>query len=166
VEQACWVSWGRDGGERRETKEAVVDNEDRVTGWWVFAGILLLIAGTLNIIWGIAAIAESQFFTATGAHYVFSSLKTWGWVTLILGSLIVLAGFSLFAGGSFGRWFGIFAAGLTAIVSLLDIRVLPFWSICVFALSVIVIYELAKGPETEAAQTSERPAMSEAHGVR
>ena len=131
-----------------------MDNADRVTGWWIFTGIVLTIVGTLNIIWGIAAIAESQFFTATGAHYVFSSLKTWGWITLILGVLVLLAGFSLFAGGSYGRWFGIFAAGLTAIGALLDIRVLPFWSICVFALCVIVIYELAKGPETEGPETS------------
>ena len=129
-----------------------MQNEGRVTGWWVFAGVLLTISGTLNIIWGIVGIAESQFFTATGAHYVFSDLKTWGWITLILGVLELVAGFSLFVGGSFGRWFGIFAAGLVAIGSLLDVRVLPFWSICVFALSVIVIYELAKGPEAEATE--------------
>ena len=89
-----------------------MDNADRVTGWWIFAGILLTIAGVLNIIWGIAAIAESHFFTATGAHYVFSNLKTWGWITLILGVLELFAGFSLFAGGSYGRWFGMIAAGL------------------------------------------------------
>ena len=122
---------------------AVVSNEDRVTGWWIFAAILLAIAGTLNIIWGIVGIGESQFFTATGAHYVFSSLKTWGWITLILGVLQVLAAFSLFAGGSYGRWFGILAAGLVAIASLLDIRVLPFWSICVFAIDLLVVYALA-----------------------
>ncbi len=130
-----------------------MDNEARVTGWWVFAGILLMIAGILNIIWGIAAIAESKFFTATGAYYVFSSLNTWGWITLILGVIELFAAFSLFAGGSFGRWFGIIAAGLVAIGSLLDIRVLPFWSICVFALSVIVIYELAKRPENQGPET-------------
>jgi hypothetical protein len=122
--------------------------EERVTGWWIFAGILLWISGFLNIIWGIAAIAESNFTTVAGAHYVFSNLKTWGWVTLILGVVEIIAGFSLWAGGSFGRWFGIIAAGLVAIGSLLDIRVLPFWSICVFALSVIIIYQLAKTPET------------------
>ena len=130
-------------------------NIDRVTGWWVFAAILLAISGTLNIIWGIVGIGESQFFTATGAHYVFSSLKTWGWITLILGTLELLAAFSLFSGGSFGRWFGIFAATLVAIGSLLDVRVLPFWSICVFALSVIVIYELAKSPEAAADEGAE-----------
>ena len=124
-----------------------MDNEERVTGWWVFAGILLMISGVLGIVWGIAAIAESKFFTATGAYYVFSNLNTWGWITLTLGVMEIFAAFSLFAGGSFGRWFGVIAAALVAIGALLDIRVLPFWSICVFALSVIVIYELAK-PET------------------
>jgi hypothetical protein len=119
-----------------------------VTGWWIFAGIMLAISGCLNIIWGIAAIAESHFVTVSGAAYVFSNMNTWGWVTLILGCLELVAAFSLWAGGSFGRWFGIFAAGLVAIGALLDVRVLPFWSICVFALSVIVIYQLAKAPET------------------
>ena len=121
--------------------------EDRVSGWWIFTGIILSIAGVLNIIWGIVAISESSFFTATGARYVFSDLKTWGWITLILGALQILAALSLFAGGQFGRWFGIFAATLAAIGALLDVRVLPFWSICVFALSVIVIYQLAKPTE-------------------
>jgi hypothetical protein len=113
----------------------------------LFAGILLGLAGVLNIIWGIAAIAESHFVTETGAQYVFSGLNTWGWITLILGVVLMLAAFSLFAGGTFGRWFGIFAASLTAIDALLDVRVLPFWSISVFALMVIVVYQLAKGPE-------------------
>ncbi len=141
-------------------------NEDRVTGWWVFAGILLGIGGTLNIIWGIVGIAESSFFTNTGARYVFSDLKTWGWITLILGVLELFAAFSLFTGGSYGRWFGIFAATFVAIGSLLDIRVLPFWSLCVFALSVIVIYELAKGPEAEAREASEGREASSAGQVR
>src|SRR5690242_21795667 len=108
---------------------------------------MLSIGGVLNIIWGIAAISESNFTTVTGAKYVFSSLNTWGWVTLILGALEILAAMSLFAGGGFGRWFGIFAASLVAIDSLLNIRVLPFWSICVFALSVIVVYQLAAAPK-------------------
>lgn len=124
-----------------------MENEGGVSGWWLFAGIMLTIAGGLNLIWGIAAVGESHFFTATGAHYVFSDLKTWGWITIGLGALELLAGFSLFGGGSFGRWFGVIAAGLAAWGALLDVRVLPFWSISVFALSVIVIYQLVKGPE-------------------
>ena len=124
-----------------------MDNLDRVTGWWIFAAIMLSIAGVLNIIWGIAAISESSFVTAHGATYVFSTLKTWGWITLILGGIEILAAMSMFSGGGFGRWFGIFAASLVAIDSLVNINVLPFWSLCVFALSVIVVYQLATAPE-------------------
>jgi hypothetical protein len=116
----------------------------RVTGWWVFAGILLMITGTLNLIWGIAAIANSSFFTAN-AHYVVSGLRTWGWITLILGGLELLAAFSLFSGGGFGRWMGILAATLTSISALMSIPAYPFWSLCVFSLAIIIIYELAKG---------------------
>ena len=61
-------------------------NEARVTGWWVFAAALLLLAGVLNIIWGIAAIGDAKFFIAD-QKYIISSLHTWGWITLILGVL-------------------------------------------------------------------------------
>src|SRR5947207_15899120 len=123
-----------------------MDNAERVTGWWIFAAIMLSIGGVLNLIWGIAAVAESKFTTVTGATYVFSDLKTWGWITLILGALQLLAAFSLLGGGGFGRWFAIFMAGLAAIAALLDVGVLPFFSVCVFAPSVIVIFQLATGP--------------------
>ncbi len=125
--------------------------ESRVTPWWLFAGILLAIAGTLNIIWGIAAIGNSHFFTAN-VHYVLGSLKTWGWITLILGVLELLAGLSLFSGGGYGRWFGIIAASLTSISALMSIPAYPFWSLCVFALAIIIVYELAKSPDDIAAR--------------
>jgi hypothetical protein len=121
----------------------MTDKEMRVTGWWVFAGVLLAIGGILNIIWGIAAIGDAKFFVAD-QKYIISSLHTWGWVTLILGVLELIAGFSLFSGGGFGRWVGIFAAGLASIAALLSIPAYPFWSLCVFALSIIIVYELAK----------------------
>ena len=120
--------------------------QERVTGWWVFAGIMLLIGGTLNVIWGIAAIGDSTFFTANARHVV-SGLHTWGWITLLLGVLELFAGFSLFAGGGFGRCVGIIAASLTSIAALMSIPAYPFWSLCVFALAIIVVFELAKGPD-------------------
>jgi hypothetical protein len=120
--------------------------EDRVTGWWVFAGMLLGIAGVLNTIWGLAAIGDAKFFIAD-QKYIISSLHTWGWVTLIIGVLQLVAAFSLFSGGGFGRWLGMFAAALSAISALLSIPAYPFWSLCIFALAIIVLYELAKAPE-------------------
>ena len=124
--------------------------QSRVTGWWVFAAILLGVSGVLNIIWGIAAIGNSHFFTAN-AHYIFSNLNTWGWITLIIGAVELFAAFSLFQGGGFGRVIGIIAATLAALDALLSIPAAPFWSICVFALSIIVLYELAKAPEGDLA---------------
>ena len=121
-------------------------NEARVTGWWVFAAALLLLAGVLDIIWGIAAIGDAKFFIAD-QKYIISSLHTWGWITLILGVLQLLAAFSLASGGTFGRWFGMFTAGLSAISALLSIPAYPFWSLCIFALAIIILYELAKAPQ-------------------
>jgi len=121
--------------------------EDRVNGWWVFAGTLLFIAGVLNIIYGIGAIGDSKFFVGD-AKYIISSLHTWGWVTLFIGIVELIAGMSLFAGGGFGRVVGVVAASLSAIASLLSIPAAPFWSLAVFALSVIVIHQLTKAPDT------------------
>src|SRR3954452_10560973 len=124
-----------------------MNEESTLSGWWVFAGILLLVAGVLNIIYGIAAIGDSKFFTEN-ATYVFSGLHTWGWILLIIGVLELVATFSLFSGGEFGRCFGIFIASLNAIGALLAIGgVYPFWSLAIFALAIIIIYKLAEGPE-------------------
>jgi len=115
--------------------------EVRGAGRALFAAVLLTVGGVLNIIWGIAAIGNSNFFDHS-THYLFANLKTWGWVSLIIGILELLASASLFRGGDFGRYFGIGVAALAAINALLDIAAYPFWSIAVFALSVWIIYGL------------------------
>jgi hypothetical protein len=117
--------------------------EVRGEGRAAFAAILLLIAGALNVIYGIAAISEAHFFTDSGTHFVFSSLNTWGWITVILGAIELTGGFSLLSGNAYGRVIGIVAASLGAIGSLLAIAgAYPFWSLGVFALCVIVLHGL------------------------
>jgi hypothetical protein len=109
----------------------------------IFAAILLLIAGTLNLIYGIAAISDAHFFTEGGDHFVFSSLNTWGWLIVLLGLLELTGGFSLFSGNAYGRVIGIAAASVGAIGALLSVSgAYPFWSLGVFALCVIVIHGL------------------------
>jgi hypothetical protein len=130
---------------RAALTNAAADDRSRMSGWWIFAAVLLFVAAVLNVIWGIAAISDSRFFVSD-ANYILGSLHTWGWVTLILGVLQGFAAFSLAQGGGFGRWFGLFMALLVAIDALLAIPAYPLWSLCVFALSVIVIYELASAP--------------------
>ena len=119
----------------------------RGVGRALFAAVLLMVGGVLNIIYGIAAISNSHFFVAN-THYVFADLKTWGWVALILGVFQLLAAFSLFGGGEYGRWFGILAASLTAIAALLEIPAYPFWSLAIFALSLWIIHGLVLYGET------------------
>ncbi len=111
-------------------------------GWVMFAGIMLLIAGVLNVIYGIAAVDDSKFFVHE-TQYILSGLNTWGWVTIILGALQILAAFSIWSGGGFGRWFGIFAASLSAIAALMYMPAYPFWSLAVFAIDILIIYGLA-----------------------
>jgi hypothetical protein len=114
----------------------------RGMGRAMFVAILLLIAGTLNVIYGIAAISNAHFYAGNTA-YVFSSLHTWGWITVILGAIEIIAGFSLFSGNAFGRVVGIFAASLGAIGALLSVGgAYPFWSLGIFAICVICIHGL------------------------
>lgn len=120
----------------------------RGLGRAIFAAILLMVGGVLNIIYGIAAIGNSSFFVHN-TKYVFSSLKGWGWITLILGILEILASLSLFRGGAYGRWFAIVVGALAAIGALLSIPAYPLWSIAIFALSLWIIYGLVIYGEPE-----------------
>ena len=121
----------------------------RGAGRAVFAAILLVIAGVLNIIYGIGAISDANFYS-NNTQYVFSSLHTWGWITVILGVIQLTGGFSLMAGNVYGRVIGITAASLGAIGALLSVGgAYPFWSLGIFALCVIVIHGLLVYGEPE-----------------
>jgi hypothetical protein len=118
------------------------DRLDEGAGWVLFAGIMLMLVATLNIIWGIAAIDNANFFIEE-KRFIISDLNTWGWIILIVGALQMLAAFSVWAGGGYGRWVGIITAGASAIGALLSIPGYPFWSLAVFAVDLLVIYGLA-----------------------
>jgi hypothetical protein len=115
----------------------------RGVGSALFVGILLLVAGVLNIVYGIAAVGDAHFYV-NDTQFIFSSLHTWGWITIILGVIQLTAGFSLFAGGTYGRVIGIAAATLGAIGALLDVGgAHPWWSLGVFAICLVCIHGLA-----------------------
>jgi hypothetical protein len=123
--------------------------EVRGAGRAAFAAILLMIAGTLNVIYGIAAISGAHFYDES-TRYLFSSLNTWGWVTLILGVIQLTGGLSLIGGGAYGRVIGITAASIGAVGALLSVGgAFPFWSLGIFALCVIIIHGLVVYGEPE-----------------
>lgn len=111
-------------------------------GWIAFAAVMLVLGGALGLIHGILALTKSSFFVA-GAHFVFSDLRTWGWIVAIVGGLTLFAGLAVSSGSAFARWFGICLAGLQALAQLMMIQAYPFWSLCVFAIDLVVIYALA-----------------------
>ena len=112
----------------------------RGAGRATFAAVLLLIAGTLNIIYGIGALGDANIFH-NGQRYVFSNLNSLGWTLLVLGLLQLTGGFSLMAGKTYGRVLGVIAAGLGAIGALLSISgPNPWWSLGVFALCVYILH--------------------------
>jgi hypothetical protein len=107
----------------------------------LFASVLLVVVGCFNLIYGIAAIANSHVFTAN-AHYVFGSLRTWGWITLIIGGLQVLAAGGVLAGNQLARWFAVAVVGLSAIDQMFFIPAYPFWSLMIIAVDVVALYGL------------------------
>jgi hypothetical protein len=110
-------------------------------GWVTFAGVMILIAGVLNVIYGIAAIDNANFYVAD-ARYVFSDLATWGWIQLIVGAVQVIAAFAIWRGSEFGRWIGIGAASVNAIVQLLFLPSSPFLSLAIFAIDILIVFGL------------------------
>ena len=122
--------------------DVVTPSHPRGHGWVVFAALMLFMAGVFNVIDGLVALADSRFYAA-GAVYVWSDLHTWGWIVLALGVVELLAGGAILRGRTWGRWFGISAAGLNAIGQMVFIPAYPWWSLLIIAVDILVIYGLA-----------------------
>ena len=133
--------WRRIAERSRRTPLSGAPRKGRGYGLVLYAAILLLIVGVFNLIDGIAAVANSHVFV-TDAHYVFANLRTWGWITLILGVLQVLAAFGVLAGNQVARWFAVAVLVLNAIDQLFFLPSYPFWSLVIIALDVIALYGL------------------------
>ena len=112
----------------------------RGTGRATFAAVLLLIAGTLNIIYGIGALDEANIFV-NDTRYIFTDLNTLGWALIVLAVIQLTGGFSLLAGNTYGRIIGIVGGSLGAIGALLSIGGSnPWWSLAVFFVCVWIVY--------------------------
>ena len=110
-------------------------------GLVLFASILLVVIGCFNVIYGIAAIAQSHVFVAH-AHFVFSNQRFWGWITLIVGILLLLAAAGVLAGNQAARWFAVVMLGLNAIDQMFFIPAYPFWTLTIIAMDVVALYGL------------------------
>src|SRR3954454_21073416 len=125
--------------------------DERGSGWVAFAGILISLVGTLNIIYGIAEISNSKFYFHD-VTYILSDLKTYGWLATIIGAAQVAAGFAIFARRGWARWVGIITAGLNILVQLVYVSAYPLASLALLSIDILIIYGLvAYGKHSRAA---------------
>lgn len=115
--------------------------EGRGFGLVAFASAVLAMAGFFDLLYGIAAVANSHVFVAN-AHYVIGDLRSWGWVTLIIGGLQLLAAGGVLVGNQLARWFGVAMVGLSAITMMFFIPAYPFWALTIIAVDVVALYGL------------------------
>jgi len=111
------------------------------TGWITYASIMLGLAGVFNVIDGIVGLSKSKFYVAD-ARFVFSDLRTWAWIILILGALEIFASLYVASGSEFARWFGVGAASVNALAQLAWLQSYPLWAISVFTMDVLIVYAL------------------------
>ena len=110
-------------------------------GMVLFASVMLLIIGCFNLIYGIAAVANAHVFVVN-AHYVFGGLNSWGWVTLIIGGLQLLAAAGVLAGYQLARWFGVAVLGLNALAMMFFMPAYPLWALIIIAADVVALWGL------------------------
>jgi hypothetical protein len=112
-------------------------------GFILFAALMMIMAGTFQALAGLVALFENEFYVATRSYLLQFDATTWGWVHLLVGLVVALAGFAVMAGRTWGRVVGITLALLSALANFAFIPYYPFWALTVIALDVFVIWALA-----------------------
>ena len=128
--------------------------DNKVTGWvgWVlFAGIIMLTGGFFNIIQGVVALAQDDFYLVGSNGLVLSlDYTVWGWILLLSGVLFLCTGYGVMIGQTWARVTGVVLAVLNAMVNMVVMPAYPIWSIIVITLDVFIIYALVvHGRETK-----------------
>lgn len=119
--------------------------DSEVTGWvgWVyFAGIMMVILGVLQMIAGITALFNEEFYAVTENFVVTVDFSQWGWVHLLLGVLIAAAGVAVSAGATWGRVVAVLLASSNIIVLFGFVWAYPVWVLIMLTVNILIIYAL------------------------
>jgi hypothetical protein len=130
-----------------------------MAGWIGFAGLVMLIVGFVDFFQGLIALFNDDYYVVSSSGYLAINLTGWGWVMIIWGVLLVLAGFALLNGASWARWFAIFvvAVNFFAQLGFLGNSQSTLWALTGLTLSIIVLYALtARWDESQADVTRAR----------
>ncbi|MFE5791612.1 hypothetical protein ACFQ8C_03450 [Streptomyces sp. NPDC056503] len=119
------------------------DSGQELSGPSVFAGCVMMLSGPLSILMGASAIARDNLFAASRYVYRFD-LTAWGWIHIVVGLGLVVAGLGVVSNKSWGRGAGVAAAGISLITQFMFIPYYPVWAIPVMALDLAIIFALAR----------------------
>ena len=111
------------------------------SGWLAFAGIMFLIAGAANVIWGIGAIADKDYLSGDGL--LFASLGFWGWVAVVWGAIVLYGSYLLLTGSPSGRELGIVLAVISAVFWFIALPVLPIFGLTAILIDALIIFGLS-----------------------
>ena len=120
------------------------------------AGMLMILAGFVAVLEAIAALFNDKVYVGTPRYIFAFDLTTWGWIHLVLGALVAVAGVAVLSGQAWGRFVGIALAGLSIIAQFLFLPHYPLWSIIIIALYVAIIWALAVYRDNNPVQTPYR----------
>ena len=112
------------------------------SGWAAFAGVMMFILGSLDAFWGLAGILNDEIVVVGGQGSLIFDITTWGWVHLILGSLIALTGIGLMTGNAAARVAGVFFIAVNAIAQIVWFPAAPLWAFLMIILDTVIIYQL------------------------
>ena len=116
----------------------------RAIGGITFAATMMIMIGIFQVIAGLVAIIDDDFYVVTQNYTFDIDTSAWGWIHLLLGILLLLAGYGLYTGATWGAAVAIILAILTAVENFFFIPYYPFWSILVIALDIWVIWALTR----------------------
>jgi hypothetical protein len=109
-------------------------------GWGYFAGFMMMLLGVFEGMAGLAAIFKDNFYVVTANQLLVFNFKTWGWINLVLGIVIFMAGLELLRGAMWARVVAVFLAGLSLIANMGFVQAYPIWSIAMMIIDVLIIY--------------------------
>lgn len=112
------------------------------SGWIAFAGVMMVILGCLDAIWGLAAIVNDEVVVVGGHGTLIFDITTWGWFQLILGVVVGFTGLGLIVGNEAARMLAIFFLALNAVLQVVWFPAAPLWAFLIIVLDVVIIYQL------------------------